>query len=122
MAGALLQNGHPVAFESRKLIPAEMNYPPLKLEMLAIVRCYKMFRCYIEGKHVRLHTDHKRNTSFASQFMPSRRQARLVDLLQGYNLEWHYTSGHSNFTHPLSRNTVVAFIVPGPERKNGWRH
>jgi len=113
VGGALLQDGHPVAYESRKLIPAEMNYPPTEIEMLAVVHCCKMFRCYIEGKRVRVHTDHKPNTSFASQFMPSRRQARWIDLLQGYNLEWHYTPGKSNFTDPLSRNPVVGVIQRG---------
>ena len=48
-----------MAFESRKLIPAEMNYAPTELEMLAVHHCCKVFRCYIEGKRVILHTDHK---------------------------------------------------------------
>ena len=89
--------------------------------MLAVVHCCKVFRCYIEGKQVNLYTDHKPNTNFASQFMPSRRQARWVDLLQGYNLQWHYTPGASNFADPLSRNpvvsTLIATLMPGPERK-----
>ena len=111
IGGVLLQGNRPVAFESRKLLPAEQNYSPTELEMLAVVHCCKTFRCYIEGKKVVLHTDHKPNTSFASQFMPSRRQARWVDLLQGFNLEWQYIKGKSNIADGLSRSPVVSALL-----------
>ena len=32
----LLQNGHVVAYESRQLIPAEINYPAGERELLAV--------------------------------------------------------------------------------------
>jgi hypothetical protein len=52
VSGVLMQNGHPIAFESRKLTPAEKNYSPTELEMLAVVYCVKKWRCYIEGRDV----------------------------------------------------------------------
>jgi hypothetical protein len=39
VSGVLMQNGHPIAFESRKLTTAEKNYSPTELEMLAVVYC-----------------------------------------------------------------------------------
>jgi hypothetical protein len=57
VSGVLLQKGHPIAFESRKLTPAECNYSPTELEMLAVVYCVKKWRCYIEGRAVSVFTD-----------------------------------------------------------------
>ena len=59
-----MQKGRPIAYESRKLNPAESRYSPTELEMLAVVHCCKLWRCYIEGRDVHLYTDHKPNTFF----------------------------------------------------------
>ena len=64
IAGMLMQDNHPIAYESRKLNSAELNYSPTELEMLGVVHCIKQWRCYIEGKDVHVHTDHKPNTTF----------------------------------------------------------
>jgi hypothetical protein len=40
LAGVLLQEGHPVAFESRKLNSAELNYQTTEKEMLAVVHAF----------------------------------------------------------------------------------
>jgi hypothetical protein len=37
LGGVLLQEGHPVAFESRKLNSAELNYQTTRKGMLAVV-------------------------------------------------------------------------------------
>ena len=39
----------PIAFKSRKLIPAEMNYPTHEKEALAMVWGVKKFRAYLQG-------------------------------------------------------------------------
>jgi len=40
---------HPVAFHSRKLMPAEINYEIHDKELLAIVDCFERWRRYLEG-------------------------------------------------------------------------
>ena len=40
---------HPIAFISRKLQSAELNYEVYDLELLAIVYCFKQWRHYLEG-------------------------------------------------------------------------
>jgi hypothetical protein len=52
VGGVLLQDSRPIAFESRKLIPAEHKYSPTELEMLAIVYCCQKWRVYIECRDV----------------------------------------------------------------------
>jgi hypothetical protein len=52
--GAVLMQDHghglqPCAFESRKLTPAEQNYPIHEIELLAVVNALKVWRCYLEG-------------------------------------------------------------------------
>jgi hypothetical protein len=72
----LLQDGHPMAYESRKLNSAEQNYTRTEREMLAIVHALRVWRCYLEGVYFEVETDHKCNTFFQSQPNLSRRQAR----------------------------------------------
>ncbi len=40
---------YPIAFYSRKLLPAEINYTIYDKEMLAIVQAFKHWRAYLEG-------------------------------------------------------------------------
>ena len=39
----------PVAYESRRMTAAEINYPIHKKEMLAVIHALKVFRIYLEG-------------------------------------------------------------------------
>jgi hypothetical protein len=108
VGGMLLQDQKPIAFESRKLTAAECNYSPTELEMLAVVYCTKKWRCYIEGRAVNVYTDHKPNTYFATTSMMSRRSARWLEDLQGYDFVWHYKPGPQNVVaDALSRHPVV---------------
>ena len=70
--GALLtqdqgQGFQPVAYESRKLSPAECNYPVYERELLAILHALRAFRHYIEGRHVHIYTDHAALVHFETQ-------------------------------------------------------
>ena len=66
----LLQNDHPIAYTSKRYIPAEINYTTTEQEMLAIVRALKEWRCYLEGSEVTLLTDHEPNTYFDTKTYP----------------------------------------------------
>jgi hypothetical protein len=65
-SGVLSQKGedgllHPVAFFSKKLIPAECNYEIYDKELLAIIRCFEAWRPELEGTDlpIQVLTDHK---------------------------------------------------------------
>jgi hypothetical protein len=76
LGGVLLQEGHPIAYESCKLNSAEQNYTTTEREKLAIVHALWVWRCYLEGAYFEVETDHKCNTFFQSQPNLSRHQAR----------------------------------------------
>jgi hypothetical protein len=69
---------HPVAFWSRKFIPAETRYPTYDQEMLGIVGAFKHWRHYLEGAAhpVRVLTDHNNLKGFMKLKELNPRQAR----------------------------------------------
>jgi hypothetical protein len=71
----------PVAYESRKLSPAEINYPIHEKELLAIVHALKLWRPYLEGTKFTVITDHASLEFIKSQSTLSRRQARWLEVL-----------------------------------------
>jgi hypothetical protein len=84
LGGVLLQEGHLVAPESRKLNDAELNYQTTEKEMLAVVHALRVWRCYLEGAEFIVYTDHVLNTYFQTQPNLSRRQARWSEFLQRF--------------------------------------
>ena len=57
--GAILMlGGHPIAFESRKLLPHERLYPIYDKEMLAIMHALAKFRQYLVGNRFNVKTEH----------------------------------------------------------------
>ncbi|CAI7751485.1 unnamed protein product [Closterium sp. NIES-53] len=61
--GAVLMQDHkhglqPIAYLSKKLHGAEMNYPIHDKEALVIVTAFKAWRCYLEGAKTTVYTDH----------------------------------------------------------------
>lgn len=68
----------PVAFMSRKMIPAELNYEIHDKELLAVVTAIKIWRHYLEGIHQPfiILSDHAALQYFQSAKVLTRRQAR----------------------------------------------
>ena len=67
LGGILLQEGQPIAFNSRKFNKAELNYTVSEQEMLASVHAVQTWRCYLEGSKFTLVTDHCPNTLLKTQ-------------------------------------------------------
>jgi hypothetical protein len=101
---------HPVAFWSRKCIPAECNYDIHDREMLAIVECFKHWRHYLEGSlhpvHVR--SDHKNLETFMTTKILNRRQARWAEILSGYDFVLDHIPGSKNPADGPSRRPDYA--------------
>lgn len=97
---------HPIAFYSRKMIPAERNYPTHDGELLAIVECFKHWRHYLEGavEPTLVKTDHAGLRFFMTTKKDlNRRQARWTEVLSQFDFEIVYRTGKSNPADGLSR-------------------
>ena len=46
-----MREGRPVAFFSRKMTKAEMNYVNHEQDLLVVIAALKVFRCYLLGEH-----------------------------------------------------------------------
>ena len=86
----------PIAFESRKMSPAEQNYAAHEKELLAIVHALKTWRVYLDGRHFTVQTDHASLRYLQTQPTISKRQARWLELLQEFDFEIKYIPGKIN--------------------------
>ena len=91
-------NWRPVAFMSRKMIPAEQNYETHDQELLAIVQAFKTWRHYLEGSAftIEVWSDHNNLRGFMKQTALSQRQARWALLLAAYDFEIFHRPGKTN--------------------------
>ena len=105
------QGDQPVAFESRKLSPAELNYPVHEKELLAIVHALRLWKTYLEGQRFTVITDHASLEYIKTQHNLSRRQARWLETLQSFDFEVRYRPGKTNVVaDALSRQSHLAAI------------
>jgi hypothetical protein len=112
LGACLLQEGHPVAFESRKMTPAERNYGTGEQELLAVVHAFKVWRPYLEGGgKVTVITDHLPNTYLPTQQLMSRRKTRWQEFLSRFEIELIYKPGRTNMADPLSRIPSLLLLV-----------
>ncbi len=125
LGAALLQEGKPVAFYSRKLNAAERNYTTTEQECLAVLCALREWRCYLEGVSFTLYTDHQPLTFTNSKAGMSRRQIRWVEEFQRYTFEWRYKKGSDNVVaDSLSRvpallnNIVILAATTRSRRKS----
>ena len=86
---------HPIAFFSRSMAPAELNYEIYDKELLAIHAAFKEWRSYLEGAvhTVKVVTDHKNLEYFATTKLLTRRQARWSEFLSTFNYTVFYRPG-----------------------------
>jgi hypothetical protein len=88
----------PIAFMSKKLLPAEKNYSVHEQEMLAIVCAMKEWRHYLHGSShtISIVTDHNTLKYFESQPHITSRQARWAMFLADFKYEIIYRPGREN--------------------------
>ena len=89
---------HPVAFWSRKYLPAECNYDIHDREMLAIIESMKHWRHYFEGAKypIQIYSDHKNLEIFMTTKILNRRQARWAEFLANYDFVLVHIPGKKN--------------------------
>ncbi len=89
---------HPVAFFSRKMIPAETRYETHDQELLAIVEAFKTWRHHLEGckYEVFVLTDHNNLCRFMDTKSLSSRQVHWAQELSRYHFRIDYHQGKAN--------------------------
>lgn len=92
--------GHsrPVAFFSRKLLPAEQNYSVHDKELLAIVAAFKHWRHYLHGSphSIAVLTDHNNLRYFRTAQHLKPRHARWAEFLSEFDFVLQYRPGAAN--------------------------
>ena len=99
--GATLSQDHgnglqPIAFLSKKFLPAESNYVVHDKEMLAIICALKEWRHYLHGVKFTIITDNISLKWFKTKETLSQRQVRWMEILQQYDMEIQHQKGKEN--------------------------
>jgi len=91
---------HPVAFHSRQLTSAEINYDTHDKELLAIVDSFLVWRHYLVAADPDSPTlvlsDHHNLERFMSALQLSRRQFRWAQILSDFHFKIHHRPGRLN--------------------------
>ena len=90
------KGNQPIAFLSKKMLAAELNYPPHEQELLAIIVALKAWRHYILGTKFNVATDHHSLIYLQTQPHLSARQTRWLEFLQQFDFKTEYKEGRTN--------------------------
>ena len=120
LGAVIVQNNRPLAFYSRKLNPAQLNYTTTERELLSIVETLKEFRNILLGHKIKVFTDHKNLTQDALGYTSERvMRWRLLmeefgpDILRLKILNWyHHFLNHPGETR-LAKTIGQTMIWPG---------
>ena len=105
LGAVISQNKQPIAFYSRKLNPAQVNYTTTERELLSIVETLKEFRNILLGQQIKVYTDHK-NLTYKT--FNTERVMRWRLILEEYGPELIYIQGNKNIVaDALSRLELV---------------
>jgi hypothetical protein len=109
----LMQEGRPLAFESRPLKGTDLQKPIYEKEMMEILHTFKKCHPYLIGRHFKVKTDHDSLKYFLEQRLSSEEQQKWVTKILGYDFEIIYKKGKKNVVaEALSRKDeyVEAFL------------
>jgi len=130
IGAVLMQEGRPLAFESRKLKGRDLEKSTYEKEMLAILHAVRKFRQYLLGTHLKVKTDHNSLKYFLDQRVSSEEQQKWVTKMQGYDFEIIYKKGKENVAaDALSRRErditlcSMSLVIPSwiEEAKGEWK-
>jgi len=99
----------PIAYFSKKLLPAETRYSVHEIELLAIVCALQHWRHFLYRRQFTIYSDHKALIHWKTQPKLNNRQVRWSELLADYNYTIVYKPGKDNqVADCLSRNPAHA--------------
>jgi hypothetical protein len=108
----LIQGGHPIVFESRKLSQFERLYSIYDKEMLAIMHALTKFRQYLVGSKFVVKTDHNSLKYFLEQKDLSEHQQKCVTNVHAFDFDIEYVKGKKNIVaDALSRRPATCSLM-----------
>ena len=96
VGATLEQNGHPIAYLSHRLSPAEANWDTGDQELLAVMIALREWNLYLRGRPFKLRTDLEPIRYLQSKSRLVGRQARWLDELQSYSFTVEHVPGIRN--------------------------
>ncbi len=114
IGGVLVQDGRPVAFESKKLNETERRWPTHEKEMWVVIHCLKTWGHYIGSKDVVVWTDNVTLKYFTTQPLLSSKQVRWQDTLALFNVDIRHKPRKENIMlDALSRKHQLKVVYVG---------
>ena len=111
IGAVLMQDKKIIAYESRKLNSAELNYPVHEKELLAVIHSLKAWRHYLLGVRLKIQIDHESLKYLLIQPHLSRRQCRWMEFLQEFDFDIEFIKGKENMVaDALSRRPLANAI------------
>jgi hypothetical protein len=92
----LMQNRHPLVYESPKFRGPELLYTIYDKEMLAIMHALAKFRQYLVGARFVVRSDHNSLKYFLEQKNLNERHQKWVIKIQAYDFDIEFVKGKNN--------------------------
>ena len=92
----LSQEGHPIAFFSKKMCNRMQASSVYVREMFAITESVKKWRQYLIGRHFHIFTYQKNLKNLLVQTIQTQEQQKWASKLQGFSFDISYKPGNSN--------------------------
>ena len=118
--GAVLEQNfgegfQPVAYFSKKLDNAQRNYGAGDREALAIVLTLHEWRCYLQGAHFVVNSDHQCLQKIMHQAHVSGRKARYAEFLAEFDCTINYVKGADNTVADAFSRRADLFAIGATE-------
>ena len=114
VGAVLMQNDHPVAYESTKLNTHQFNYLVHDKEMCAIMHALERWRSFLLGQYFKIYTDHRSLVHFKTQSNLNQRQLRWQEKAADYDMEILYKSGKENVVADALSRIRINLLCPLP--------
>jgi hypothetical protein len=107
----LMQNRHPIAYESQKLRGPKLLYTIYDKEMLAIVHALAKFRQYLVGAKFVVRTNHNSLKYFLDQKDLNERQQKWVSKILAYDFDIEFVKGKNNVVVDALSKRPLAYAM-----------